>query len=633
MLNLLLKLKNRPVVLMGLLTLLFILAHTPLLKKEIYLNADYSNAQPFDYEKRGAARGDYDSYLQSALSLLDFEIEKKFNNKFNLIDAKSQQRYIYNTDMPAYAKYILVFYPYPFFRSGYSIIAACLTAWCPQEIFQYNIHRLLFVNIILIVLSLNLFFLIIRKLTNSTVAFIACLFFIFDVSNTYNSYHYLGHTISALFYLLLAGYLFIRSKQITCFKLAVIYFLLLLSVSVLSSPFLILLAVLFGLLIFISTIRKQNKLQVLKYLFSAGCGLFIFPLYVMGVEKIFKFERLGLPTVLSQLQCWLVSDVNLVKTIPVHLRFMWDLRLFNIFAIPIAVIVLLIIVYQKYYCKKESAELKNMFGHWSSWGNYILINKLKLLLYLAIIMSTLLMVLLFMIPISRAMTPYTVLGGILLGIFLGKEFIRGDKIVKSLVGMVIVLLVINFYIYFNIIMTTEYKPAENILIIDEREKISANTIEFAKNGRCDVYDYKIISKTIGEFIEEYDMELKDKEDLFIKFDAMDLVTIYSPEWRFEERLTGKESLITQKNYLKDFRFLVEIFDLYEKKLLLEKDIIRKKKFIFNFSLWVTEHNYIYGYCRQVMKYFKGTPLENLDTHYIYYINYQALKDAFLKNRV
>lgn len=626
--NLLLKFKHHPILYTGILTILFCMAHAPLLKNSIHINTDYSEDAAFS-EDKNPGFSDCDSYLQSTLSLLEFKIEKKFNNKFNLIFPQS--RYIYDADMPFYAKYFLVFYPYPFFRFGYSFIAALMTGLFPQAIFQYNIHRLIFVNIMLMILSLNLIFLILRRLIkNNMAAFIACLFYIFDVSHAYNSYFYLAHTSSALFYLLCSFYIIMQSRCITPLKLFSVCLLLTLSISVLSSPYLILVALFTGLFICGKTCYKQEKLKILEYSFAATIGFLVLPLYIIIVEKLFKFELLGLPTVLNQLSCLLVSDFKLVNTTPVHLRFMWDLRLFNIFILPILSCILLIISYEKLYLNKIFISKQNILNFLRAFRSFIFANPARVLLYSISVILTLIMAIFYMIPISRAMTPYTVLIGVLTGSFLGKKFVKGDMIIRVVVVTVILLLIFNFYIILQIIDIPKNHPSDNIFTIDESETIYNNAFNFAKIGRYDTCNYRIISKSLGEFIQVYDNELSVKENVYIKFDAFDLVTTYSQGWRLNEILASEGDAVTKDTYLRDFRLIAEIFELYNKKLLLDKDIIPRKKTVFDFSLWSSEYNYIYGYCRLANKFFKGTPLEPLDTHCNYYINYRALKNAFLK---
>lgn len=623
------KLKKQTIITIALLTVFYITVHIPLIKKHVYTNTDYLNRTSF--EDRSLKFGDFTYYLHGALSIFDFEIDKKFNDKHYPIIG--QTRHINKTDMPWYAKYVLIAYPNPSFKFGYSLTAALMTAPFPDKLFHYHIHRLVFVNIILIILSLALIFLIVKEITDNDIpAVIACLFFIFDVSNAHNSYWYQSHTMSGIFYLLLAYYLFIKSKNITTFKLGLISFLLVFSA--LSSSHTVSLAVLMGLFMYVDVCYKENILKILKYTLACIMGSSILPLYIVGVEKLFDFKALGLPTLLAQMNNYRSTIKVLLETFPIHLRFMWDLRIYNIFIIPILGITLLIVIYQKYASRNIKKSVNNIHFTTAITVNIINNKNYYILLFTTIIATIVTSA--YTIPVSRSMTPYTVLFGILLGIFLGKRFVSGNKIVKGLVGSVILLLFLNFYLIFNVVSLPDYRPSNNILVINENEIVWKNVAIYFKDPASsmhDYYDYKMISKSIKEFIEIYDSGLSDKENAYIQFDAMDLVLAYTPTRRFiREFVPNKKDLITQMTYLKDFRFIAEIFNLYRKNMLSDADIIRRKKTIWNFALWDQEYNYMYGYANYVSKYFKDTPLESLSTHYVYYINYKALKNAFFKNQ-
>lgn len=619
------KSKNRSAIFIILLIIFFLLIHSPLIKR--YISTDGYNGKSF--EDRSIAVGDFTYYLHGALSIFDFEIDKKFNDKQYPI--MGQQRRIVETDMPWYAKYVLVFYPNPSFKFGYSLTAALITAPFPDKLFHYHIHRLVFVNIILIILSLALIFLIVKKITDNEIpAVIACLFFIFDVSNAYNSYGYQSHTMSGIFYLFLGYYIFVRSESITPLRLGIIAFLMVFAVF--SSSHIIPLAFLMGLFIYLQTCYRENKTKkILKYTVAGIAGASILPLYILGGEKLFKFKKLGLPDTFAQLKQYRSTVNDLISTYPVHLRFMWDIRLFNVFIVPILAITLFIFFYHRYTTKTRTG----MLSFSARIRDSITSNRKYYTLFFSIVFSTL-VVAFYTQPVSRGMTPYTILWGIVLGIFLGKRFASGNNLIKICIGIIPLMLFLNFYLMSNIISLPDNRPSNNILVINENEIVWKNLAIYFKDPTSsmhDYYDYKMISKSIKEFIEIYDSGLSDKENAYIQFDAMDLVLTYTPTRRFTPKFVpNRKDVVSQRTFFKDFRLLMEIFALHQKGLLNDSDIIRKEKMVWNFITWDQEYNYIYGYFDYVKKFLKGTPLEQLSPRYVYYINYGALKGAIAKEQ-
>jgi len=272
---------------------LSVLAHVPALQK--YASANFNYDGKGSYEDRAKKVGDFTYYLHGALSIYDFTVEKKFNGKHQPIIAQSRD--IKADDMPWYAPYVLAIYPYPSFKFGYSLTAAVLTLPFPDSLFEHKIPRLAFVNIILNAASACLIFLIVRRLTESSVAaVISSLFFIFDVSNTHNSYIYQSHTTSGIFYLLLAFFIFVRSSSVSVFKFGLIAFLVVLGV--LSSSHIFPIAFFVGLLIFARLSYKAGHRQIAKYAIAGIIGCAILPAYIFGVEAFFRFRELGLPP------CW-----------------------------------------------------------------------------------------------------------------------------------------------------------------------------------------------------------------------------------------------------------------------------------------------------------------------------------------
>jgi len=316
----------------------FLSVHYPVIKPHLSTNG----FKGVGFEDRKLKIGDYTYYLHGALSILDFQIEKKFNDKYQPIMA--QARPIRESDMPWFAKYVLIAYPYPSFKFGFSLTAALLTAPFPQSFFMLYIPRLIFANILLSILVLILIYLIVIKLTNSrSSALIASLFFIFDVSNAHNNYNYQSHTICGIFYFLLAFYLSIQKEKISFRRFGVISFLL--AFAIFSSSHVVPLSVITGFIVFSSLIHNAKMKDIFCYALSGFIGLIITPLYIIGAETFFRFKTLGLPNTMAQLANYSSTVKLLINTYPVHLRFIWDLRLFNIFVMPVLFITLFIAVY------------------------------------------------------------------------------------------------------------------------------------------------------------------------------------------------------------------------------------------------------------------------------------------------
>lgn len=614
---------------------LSVIAHIPALQKYASVNFNYGGNG--SYEDRSKKIGDFTYYLHGALSIYDFTVEKKFNGKHQPIIG--QKRDIKADDMPWYASYALAIYPYPSFKFGYSLTAAILTLPLPDSIFEQKIPRLTFVNIILNAVSACLIFLIIRGLTGSiAAAVVSSLFFIFDVSNTHNSYLYQSHTTSGIFYLLLAFLIFVRSSKVSAFKFGLIAFLV--ALGVLSSSHILPIAFFVGLLMFARLSYKVGYREIAKYAIAGFIGSAALPTYIVGVEAFFKFQELGLPTLFAQLENYKSTVGALIRTYPPHLRMMWDIRLFNIFIVVILIITTFIAIYARFVLRRASTDPNVKFRILNdvealtfnfvilkdNTKDWLLRNSNSIIAVASVVAATA-VVAFYTQPISRAMTPYTSLYGVLLGAYLGKKFVANSKVVKISVLGILILVIGNYYLLLGIVKLPERNVPAKVFALDENEIIWKNTHEFFKILRADQYEYRYISKGLGEFIKLYDHQLTD--DTFIKFDGFDLVFVYSPTRRFiRDFVPDPRDVVNQNTYLKDFRFLAEVFDLRKKNLLRDEDIIRVKKRIWNFELWDQEYNYIYGYMNSVGKYLENTPLEGIEAKYTYYINYGALKNAY-----
>lgn len=615
---------------------LSVLAHMPALQKYAFNNFGYDN-NTLSYEDRSKKVGDFTYYLHGALSIYDFSVERKFNGKYQPIIG--QKREIKADDMPSYAPYVLAIYPYPSFKFGYSLTAAVLTLPIPDSIFEHKIPRLAFVNIVLNAVSACLIFLIVRRLTESNVAaVISALFFIFDVSNTHNSYIYQSHTASGIFYLLLAFFIFIRSGSVSAFKFGLIAFLVVLAV--LSSSHIFPIAFFVGLLMFARLSYKAGRREIAKYAITGTIGSAILPAYIFGVEALFKFRELGLPTLFAQLDNYKGTIDALIRTFPPFLRMMWDIRLFNIFIVVILFVTAFIAIYSYFVsrrvCTGSNVKFRILNDVETLTFSFVILkdktrawllrNDNSIIAVVSVVAATAVVVF-YNLPVSRSMAPYTLLYGVLLGAYLGKKWAVNSRLIRIAVSGVFGLVVGNYYLLLGIVKLPERDVPPKVFALDENEMIWKNTREFFKTLRADKFEYRYISRKVGEFIKLYDHQLTD--DTYIKFDGFDLVFAYSPTRRFIRAFVpDSRDVVNQNTYLKDFRFLAEIFELRKRNLLRDEDIVRVKKRVWNFELWDQEYNYIYGYMNYVGKYLENSPLEGVEPRYTYYVNYGALKNAY-----
>jgi hypothetical protein len=583
------------------LILITALIHLPVvIKWGITENLEYSRGKSFDDYHN--ILGDRTFYLAGAISLYEFDIIKKFNDKPQPIIHPA--RPIASSDMPWYAKYVLVAYPNPSFKFGYSVIVAALSGLFPSRLFDHIIPRLTFVNLILLFACLPLIYLILKHFIGSTVgALFGCSFFIFDAWLAYNSYLYQSHTIAGIFLVLLAYYITFKKTSVKARDILLVFFFL--TLSVFTSSHVIPVAAVMGVLIFIFSCLGQGKAKITKYFLAGIIGTSIIPSYILGVEYFFEFKRLGLPPLFAQLRQYSEVVKSIIEQFPLHIRFIYDIRLYNIFAIPILIMFLYILFRQIQVKlkadKNEEMPERKVF--------------LKKRLWLVLFLSTLIGLAITAghnVPVTRSEVTYTVFIGILIGAWFGKRFVLGTKDVKFFCIIILGLLFANFY------------------LINEK-----NSLPLWGAPGCKIWANTpdVLAMSLSQFVQKYgSLSTSQRENCYVTFDGMDLVRPYAADRRFwKEFVQNEENLVTPQTFKTDFRLMSEIMALQEPDFITKGDFKRLPKMIWDIRLWDQEIFYFYGYLNRVQEFTKGTPLESINPRYFYYFRFRPLEEALLKN--
>jgi hypothetical protein len=584
-----------------LLILITALIHLPVvIKWGITENQEYSRGESFDDYHHIV--GDRTFYLAGAISLYEFDIIKKFNDKPQPLIRPARR--IASSDMPWYAKYVLAAYPNPSFKFGYSIIVAVLSGLFPSRLFDHIIPRLTFVNLILLLACLPLIYLILKNFIGSTVGtLVGCSFFIFDAWLAYNNYEYQSHTIAGVFLVLLAYYISVKRTSVKARDIFLVFFFL--TLSVFTSSHIIPVAAVMGVLIFIFSCLGQAKGKIAKYFFAGIIGTLIIPSYILGVEYFFEFKRLGLPPLFAQLRQYSEVVKIIIEHFPLHIRFIYDIRLYNIFAIPILIMFLYILV------RQIQINLKGENSKDIPRGGLLSNERMWLLLFLSTVIGMTITAV-YNVPVTRSEVPYTVLIGILIGGWFGKRFVLGPKDVKATCIMVMGLLIANFF------------------LINEKNSIPQWG---APECKLWVNTPEVLKMSLKEFIQRNDSLFNvKKETCYVTFDGMDLIRPFAADRRFwKEFLPEGENLVTSQTFQKDFRLVNEIMEIQRNDFIRKNDFRRLPKLIWDLRLWDQEIFYLYGYLNRVREFTKGTPLALINPRYFYYFRFKDLEDALRQN--
>ncbi len=569
-----------------------------------------------DFEKNRKLKiGDRTYYLHGALSIFDFEIEKKFNNKHMPIMA--QTKYVKKNSMPSYAKYFLFFYPYPSFKFGYSLMSALITSFFSKGFIKNHIDRLQLANFIFVFLSSVLIYYLGRRVSQSDIlAIIPCLFFLFDVSNTSNAYMYQSHTMSGIFLILTAVFI----SEITWIskhkKVFLIAFLL--CFALVSSSHTITIGTLYGIIFFLSSFFKINTIkEKFKYTFSAFLGFLITPSYILFCEIFFKFKELGLPRMIDQLMNYSNTVNSLISAYPLFSRFMWRIEIFNVLAYLYIVLSILLV----YKLKKKG-----------TLGWYLSENVFIKHLFLALVLSNIVAIF-YTQPLSRAMAPFTVFygffAGILFTVYLKNHFKL--NVYSVAVILLIIFLPYNYLLLFKKIdlFFLEKAPDGRIFTLNESDIVGRKRDYFHKYLKISKEPYRYISKDIETFYLENKDALNsngDSSKVYIKFSGSLFVELYASTRRFYPQFLPdpKSMLINKSTIEKDFYLLLDILQTIDRSSLKRDEIIISRLEIPNFINWDQENNYIMGYLNGIKTFMGNSKLCYFDPRYDYYISLKNL---------
>ncbi len=542
--------------------------------------------------------GDRVYYLGGAMSLLEFDIEKKFNDKPQ-ISYKNLRR-VKADDMEWYAKYVLIAYPHSTLKVGFAITAAAITGLFPQKLFKHTLARLAFTNFILMLLAVALIFLIIRRYTESDVgAAIFSLFIALDPVFTHNNFAYETHTMSGIFYLLLAYYIFQRNPRgAGPVRFGLIAFFI--SFSVFASSHGLFLAASLGLGIYISLLTASVS-RIIRLTLAGIVGVAVIPSYIFGVELLFGFRELGITPYMLQFKGYSQYGKDIITEFPLYARAILDMRAFNAFAVLILIILIFILYMQ----------IRDGFGRSfrEAWREGR--ERSRLILLVATVCG-LIGTVCYNVPVSRAMMPFLAFGYILLGTWLAARFGIGGRVVRVSAIVVLILFAFNFYLSNRFVTPPSGAPSNCI--------IEANTPEVTR-------------LSLEEFLDRNGFEkdgLEKDGQCYVRFDALELVIPYAHARRYSLKFTDRQGLVTGETYKDDFRLINEIFALSLDGVLEKDGIKAQTRYLWPVHIWDQESVYYMAYLGGARRYLAGTPLEAVNFRKLYYFRYDSLKEAALK---
>jgi hypothetical protein len=586
-----------------LLTLVAAILHAPTLKRKLGVAIPRNS--------------DASYYLVGAESIAEFEIDKKFNKDHYPI--MNQLRKVEAGDMPWYAKYFLAPYPNPSFKFGYSLTIAAFSAPFTDSFLKEVFNPVIITNLILLLLTLYLVAAILFAFTGSYgSAFLGGLFFLVDTFFVHNNYFYASHTLSGLFFMYLALAIYLYAPDLKPGRLALIAFLLVFSV--LSSSHHVVMAILLGGFIFVAEAYRHGLKQSWKYILASvvGAGLPIF--YIVAVEKIFDFPKVGIPGYFQQFANYKTTVKSLIDTYPITMRFIWDWRLENIYFLYIVAISAVVILLA-----------------WPAWSHILRLGArelirqyYKLLLTLLSVGLAFLMTVFYTQPITRAVTPFSLafwitLGGIL---YWSCKNSKVRLLSFALVAVIAGLQVHNFSELMQPVLKDVKNPSTEIYALDEWPVVNQNRNYFFKHLTLGPVPYENISLSIAEFVKKHDQEFAVRPDLYLRFEGSAISMYYADIRRFIPKFMPKpEQALKQEDILKDFRLIGEILELQKRGELPQGAVIRERRLLWPIEFWDQEYNYIYAYGGKIKSYLNDTIFEDLDTRSIYFFRYADLRKA------
>jgi hypothetical protein len=580
------------------------------------------------YEGAGAPQTtDYAYYVNGAISILQFDIEKKFNDKSQPIIQQPPRR-IVESDMPRYAKYVLALYPNSSFKFGTSLTMALLTAPFPTSLFVTQIPRLAFTNVILNFGMVLLVFLSVRRLAGSPwPALMAALFVGLDYSLIHNSYAYQSHTTVGLFYFFVAFYLF-TAEKISVARFFWIAFAL--GTSAVSSSHVYPQIMVLGILVYLRATWGTSIANWIRCALAGAAGMLIWPIYIVTVEHWFHFERLGIPTFFKQQLAYMGAVESLRDTVPVGLRFMWDLRIFDFFWPLIILLFCLLLGYVAWRFRPRIAYRD--FGR--GQGGKIA--------YLGItLVISLLMTAFTSQPVTRAATPDTVLFGLMVGYGFGRLLIYTPVLGAVTSAAVVAMMAINCiglqYLTSQTFTANEFftlarrPPEDKTFFINDVPAIIAIATKYGEaDGKVvlDGSEYAYVNKTIGQFLDIIDAKAKQDHVNYdwVFFDPIWFTHAYANTRQFWPEFTPlKINLARPEILARDFRLINQIFAAIGNGGMHPDDVIVAGKLAWNFAYFDQENTYPLAYFGRVRRFMGDLPMAGFDPHAAYYFRVDALR--------
>lgn len=275
----------------------------------------------------------------------------------------------------------------------------------------------------------------------------------------------------------------------------------------------------FYLCAFLGLVTLFQRKNILYRGLAALLGVLPLPIYIFGVEWLLNFKKAGIPTWWDQNQDYLAAGVFQRGTIDLGARFLWDLRLINVFAVPIAAILIWIIGE-----RLTRREWKRIDGR----AALVLLSAASALIVTAITG----------LPLTRVLAPYAVLAMVLLGAYLGNVFSEGAPLSRVAVFSTAGLSSLSFLIVLGVVSRPEANQSMNTIQLDSRER----------------------AMSVSQYLKTHSEKLGDLDKVYVRFDPMELVLAYSPERRFYRSTAAHPNLVViPATYAWEFRFYAQAF--------------------------------------------------------------------------
>jgi hypothetical protein len=564
-------------------------------------------------------------YLDGALSILEYDADKKFNDKRQPIFGSN---FIEKEKFPEYTSAIAILYPYSAFKYGYSVSVAIITAVIPKKFFEKYIPRLAFANFIFTIISILLIYRILENLSfNLWSKIFAGLLVALDPFLAQTNYAYQSHTICGIMYVLAFISIFTNKSFDMLNNSSGFFCGFLFTAAILSSSHFIFLLISLVILIFIYILKIKFKIvKKIKFIFIFLIGSSILPSYILVVENYINFKKLGLNTFLSQNLEYARVVSSLVDTYSILNRKIWNYEIWNQYFYLVVCILLINFLVNNIHKKNIYIDyFKNI------------ISKKNGVIFLASLLSIILGSI-FTQPLVRALVPELFILNVYVGAILGVSINYG--LISSVLSAVIIFLYsMNYYDFYKSISGPGYsfafwqKTPSSVVRIQDKTIIWDGIKEFHKTGGVNlvpVSNLGIYSISLDEFIKKSSLQFgtlpeKIPDNVWVEINPMDIVEQYSHTRRFINQFNqNKKNIVTRQNIEKDFMLFFDIFKYIDSGQLSEKSYYSLPVWHYSPTFFDQEYNYIYGYNGKIKKYLRNTPLENIEFRKLYFINLHDL---------